>query len=57
MNNLCYVRSRRCVKNIYLSPEQCKIIDGGEGELDGERGDVFTAGMIVLECGLLERQS
>jgi len=50
---------KRSLKNIYLSPEQCHMIDNQDianPPTDPYREDVFTAGMLVLESGLLQRQ-
>ena len=57
--NLEVVYHKRNVKNVYLSPEQCDIIDLQDlSRLVGDtyRSDVFTAGILVLEAGLLQRQ-
>ena len=50
---------KRSLRNIYLSPEQCQMIDIqdiSKPMADPYREDVFTAGMLVLEAGLLQRQ-
>lgn len=57
--NLDVVYHKRSVKNIYLSPEECRVIDQQNlnKEIDDPfRSDVYTAGMLVLEAGLLRRQ-
>ena len=57
--NIDILYHNRNVKNIYLSPEQCKLLDEQyiyKTVSDPFKSDVFTAGMIVLEVGLLERQ-
>ena len=49
--NLDTLYHKRSIKNIYLSPEQCRIISNQEiskGIVDPYRSDVFTAGMLVL---------
>lgn len=52
------VFNNRGVKNIYLSPEQCESIQSEKPIINKNpyRNDVFTLGMIMLECALLERQ-
>ena len=57
--NLEVVYHKRNVKNVYLSPEQCQIIDQQELNRlvnDPYRSDVYTAGILILEVGLLQRQ-
>lgn len=57
--NLDMIYHKRNLKNIYLSPEQCRIIDLQDIKkpvVDPYREDVFTAGMLVLEAALLKRQ-
>lgn len=57
--NLDMIYHKRNLKNIYLSPEQCRIIDEQDIKkpvVDPYREDVFTAGMLVLEAALLRRQ-
>jgi hypothetical protein len=57
--NLDVIYHKRSLKNIYLAPEQCRIIDQQnlvQGRVNPYRADVFTAGMLVLEAGLLQRQ-
>ena len=49
--NLDTLYHKRSIKNIYLSPQQCKIIshqDINKTIVDSYRSDVFTAGMLVL---------
>ena len=50
--------NNRNLKNIYLSPEQCEAIESQKPIINKNsyKNDVFTMGMILLECGLLERQ-
>ena len=57
--NLDVVYHKRSIKNIYLSPEQCQIVDQqdyGKMISNPYKSDVFTFGMIMLEAGLLRRQ-
>ena len=50
--------SNRTLKNVYLSPEQCEAIESQKPIINKNayKNDVFTLGMILLQCGLLERQ-
>lgn len=57
--NLDVIYHKRNIKNIYLSPEQCRIIDQQDIKkpvFDPYREDVFTGGMLIMEAGLLNRQ-
>jgi hypothetical protein len=57
-NNLDCVFNNRNVKNIYLSPEQCKLIELEIISLGTQEADqVFTAALIVLEAATLERKN
>jgi hypothetical protein len=57
--NLEVVYHSRSTKGIYLSPEHCRIIEEQEFShlFNGNpfKEDVFTAGMVVLESGLLQK--
>lgn len=57
-NNIDSIYNNRTIKNIYLSPEQCESIESQKPIINKNpyKNDVFTLGMIMLECGLLERQ-
>jgi hypothetical protein len=45
------------VKNVYLSPEECREIEMEvQGDRLMQRDTVFTAGMIALEAATLQRQ-
>jgi len=49
--NLEVVYHNRSIKTIYLSPEQCRLIDQQDisrGVAEPYKSDVFTAGMLVL---------
>ena len=49
--NLDVVYHKRSVKNIYLSPEECRVIDQqnlSKEIADPFRSDVYTAGMLML---------
>lgn len=57
--NLDVVFHKRSSRTAYLSPEQCRVIERQEFSAlteDPFKEDVFVAGMILLECALLERQ-
>ena len=50
-SNLEVVYHNRSVRNIYLSPEQCRLIDQQDitkGVSDPYKSDIFTAGILVL---------
>lgn len=52
------VFNNRTLRNVYLSPEQCEAIESQKPIINKNsyKNDVFTMGIILLECGLLERQ-
>jgi serine/threonine protein kinase len=56
--NIDLIYNNRNIKHIYLSPEQCESIETQKPIINKNpyRNDVFVLGMILLECGLLERQ-
>ena len=56
--NIESVHNNRNLKNIYLSPEQCESIESQKPIINKNpyKNDVFTLGMIMMECGLLERK-
>lgn len=56
--NIDCVYNNRSTKNIYLSPEQCESVETQKPIINKNpyKNDVFVLGMIILECGLLERQ-
>jgi len=56
--NIECIYNNRNIKTIYLSPEQCESIETQKPIINKNpyKNDVFTLGMIMLECGLLERQ-
>jgi hypothetical protein len=57
--NLEIVYQKRNTKNTYLSPEHCRVIASGQFDQsagDPFKEDVFIAGMMAMECALLERQ-
>lgn len=57
-SNFETIYNNRSQKGIYLSPEQCESIDSQRPILkkNSYKNDVFTLGIIALECGLLENQ-
>lgn len=57
-NNIDCVYNNRSTKHIYLSPEQCESVETQKPIINKNpyKNDVFVLGMILLECGLLERQ-
>jgi hypothetical protein len=57
--NLEIVYHKRSTRNIYLSPDHCKVIASQQFSNQANnpfKEDVFIAGMIALECASLERQ-
>lgn len=56
--NIDCVYNNRSTKHIYLSPEQCESVETQKPIINKNpyKNDVFVLGMILLECGLLERQ-
>lgn len=56
--NIDCVYNNRSIKHIYLSPEQCESVETQKPIINKNpyKNDVFILGMILLECGLLERQ-
>lgn len=53
------IYSNRNLQSIYLSPEQCESLESNKPipNKNAYKNDVFTLGMIMLECGLLDRQN
>jgi hypothetical protein len=54
--NLEVVHGHRNIKNVYLSPEECRAVELEQSEEWHPSDAVFTAGIIALEAALLERQ-
>jgi hypothetical protein len=57
--NLDAIFKKRSIRNVYLSPEQCSVIESQElnnFSKDAFKSDVFVLAVIMLECSLLERQ-
>ena len=54
--NLDIIYHNRHAKSIYLSPEQCEALDSRSIFSNPYKNDVWSMGMVLLECGLLERQ-
>lgn len=55
--NLECVVNNRNIKNVYLSPEECRMIELESNESSGEKDAIFAAGMVVLEAATLERKN
>lgn len=56
-SNLDTVYNNRHLKGIYLSPEQCEALESKGAYNNPFKNDVWSLGMVLLECGLLEDQS
>ena len=56
--NIDCVYNNRSIKHVYLSPEQCESIETQRPIINKNpyKNDVFVLGMLLLECGLLQRQ-
>jgi hypothetical protein len=51
--NLEVVHGNRNIKNVYLSPEECRAVELEQNERWHPSDAVFTAGVIALEAALL----
>lgn len=56
-NNLETVYNNRGSRGVYLSPEQCDALESRGAYSNPYKNDVWSMGLILLECGLLEDQS